>query len=317
MSLEADALADRRRLRRKLSFWRILAFLALLAAIFAAFEFREGGALRGPHIARLDIEGIITDDEDRRERLRRIRDDASARALILAIDSPGGTTTGAEALFIAIREVAAKKPVVAVLGTLAASGGYIAAIGADHIVTRGNTLAGSIGVIFQWPNAEELMDSIGIEVHQIKSSPIKAEPDPFTETPPEAREMIAATVADSYEWFVRLVEERRPIPDGQARALADGRIVTGRQAVQLGLADEVGGEDEAKAWLARTHGVDPDLPVRERGEDEAFDGVPGFSLGAMLARAVGLSGLVERLVPQRLRLDGLVSVWHADRAAER
>ena len=136
MSLEADALADRRRLRRKLSFWRVAAFVVALIAVLAAIGMtaRDGNILPVNHIARVNIHGIITDNREQQKLLRDIADNKRAKALILDIDSPGGTTTGAEALFEAIRAVADKKPVVASLGTVAASGGYIAAIGADHIV---------------------------------------------------------------------------------------------------------------------------------------------------------------------------------------
>ncbi|MCB1490458.1 MAG: S49 family peptidase, partial [Rhodobiaceae bacterium] len=182
MSLEADALADRRRLRRKLSFWRVAAFVVALIAVLAAIGMtaRDGNILPVNHIARVNIHGIITDNREQQKLLRDIADNKRAKALILDIDSPGGTTTGAEALFEAIRAVADKKPVVASLGTVAASGGYIAAIGADHIVARGNTLAGSIGVIIQWPNATELLGKVGVAVKSVKSSPIKAEPTPYT-----------------------------------------------------------------------------------------------------------------------------------------
>ena len=107
--------------------------------------------------------------------------------MLISIDSPGGTTTGAERLFEAIRRLSAKKPTVAVVGTLAASGGYIAALGADQIVAQGNSLVGSIGVLVEYPNFAKLLDTIGVKVEDVKSSPLKASPNGFEPTTPEAR----------------------------------------------------------------------------------------------------------------------------------
>jgi len=150
----ADYLVDRRRLRRKVTFWRVMAIVIAVIGLFAvaigsktqlANEFT-------PHIARLKIQGLITGDE---ETLRLLREIGSSRAeaLILQIESPGGTTVGSERLYDEIRRVAAKKPVVAVVDTMAASGAYIAALGADRIVAYGNSLVGSIGVLFQYPTS--------------------------------------------------------------------------------------------------------------------------------------------------------------------
>ncbi len=316
MSLEADALADRRRLRRKLSFWRIAAFVVAAVAIVVAIGIADQDSSFIPtnHVARVDINGIITDDRAQQEMLRRIAENDRAKALILSIDSPGGTTTGAEALFEAIRDVAEEKPVVATLGTIAASGGYIAAIGADHIVARGNTLAGSIGVVMQWPNATELLDSVGVDVRSVKSSPIKAEPTPFSETPPEAIAVLEDVVSDSYNWFIELVTERRGLTRAQANAVGDARVFTGRRAVDAGLADAIGGEAVARAWLEDNHGISAEVEIRSyypRDALERYAGSEGLLRG--LARLVGASRLAG-LFPDGVALDGLVSVWHPDRA---
>lgn len=316
MSLEADALADRRRLRRKLSFWRIAAFVVAAVAIVVAIGLadQDSSIIPTNHVARVDIDGIITDDRAQQEMLRRIAENDRAKALILAIDSPGGTTTGAEALFEAIRDVAEEKPVVATLGTIAASGGYIAAIGADHIVARGNTLAGSIGVVMQWPNATELLDSVGVDVKSVKSSPIKAEPTPFSETPPEAIAVLEDVVSDSYDWFIDLVTERRGLTRAQANVVGDARVFTGRRAVEAGLADAIGGEAIARAWLEDNHGISVDMELRSyhpRDALERYTGTEGLLRG--LARLFGASRLAG-LFPDGVALDGLVSVWHPDQA---
>ena len=154
MPTSADYIVDRRRLRRQLTFWRVAAFVvAAIAVIFAFSKYAGLAAIEHsqPHIARLAIKGMITGDD---ATLKVIRDIASsnASAVVLTIESPGGTTTGAELVFDELRRLAAKKPVAAVVGTMAASGAYIAALGADRIFVQGNSIVGSIGVLVEFPN---------------------------------------------------------------------------------------------------------------------------------------------------------------------
>ena len=217
MSSSSDYMVDRRRLRRKLGFWRIAAIgAALLAALVAVAKFSGLDTMEkaAPHIARLSIEGIITGDEDTIQLIKDIGD-SKASAVLLKIDSPGGTTAGAEKLYLELRKLAEKKPVVAVVGTLAASGGYIAAIGADEIVVRGNSLIGSIGVLFQFPNFAKALDSLGVKVEEIKSTPLKAAPNGFEPTTEAAKAAINSLVVDSYDWFKDLVKTRRNLDDAE------------------------------------------------------------------------------------------------------
>ena len=212
MSSSSDYMVDRRRLRRKLGFWRIAAIgAALLAALVAVAKFSGLDTIEkaAPHIARLSIEGIITGDEDTIQLIKDIGN-SKASAVLLKIDSPGGTTAGAEKLYLELRKLAEKKPVVAVVGTLAASGGYIAAIGADEIVVRGNSLIGSIGVLFQFPNFAKALDSLGVKVEEIKSTPLKAAPNGFEPTSEAAKAAINSLVVDSYDWFKDLVKDATP-----------------------------------------------------------------------------------------------------------
>jgi len=319
MSLEADNLVDRRRLRRKVTRWRVIAFVAIIGALlFAASRIPgTGNILPREQIARVTIEGFISDDRDQQALLEKIAEDDHVQALILHINSPGGTTTGSEALYEALRKVAAEKPIVAVMGTIATSGGYIAALGADHIIARGNTITGSIGVIFQWTQVTTLLTQLGIEFEEVKSSILKAEPSPFTETPPEALAIMEAMVADSYDWFLALVAERRNVDQARARILGDGRVYTGRQALEVGLIDGVGGEDAALLWLQEEHDIAKDIAVTDwkTGEDLDFG---FFSSSARFASSLANDGIVRTLTnllsqasSGNGRLDGLVSVWHA------
>ncbi|MDP9139045.1 MAG: S49 family peptidase, partial [Pseudomonadota bacterium] len=180
MTHEAQVIVDRRRLRRRLSFWRAGAVVAGVVALLALMVGSGSGILKYyDHVARVRIDGFISGDEPTLKLFKDLADNERVRAVVMHVDSPGGTTVGAEALYEAVRKVAAKKPVVAVMDTVAASGGYATAVAADHVVARGNTITGSIGVIFQWPDVSKLMDTIGVKVEELKSGELKAEPTPF------------------------------------------------------------------------------------------------------------------------------------------
>jgi len=310
VSLDAEMLTDRRRLKRRLFFWRTGAIVAAVTALVVLLA--ENGLYPShAHIVRVTLDGIITDDRAEQDMLEKIAGDESVKAVILSIDSPGGTTTGAEALYESVRKVAKEKPVVAVLGTVAASGGYIAAISADHIVTRGNTITGSIGVIFQWTQLEKLLGNIGVEMREVKSSPLKAEPSPFHKANPDALKVTKELIDSSYDWFLRLVSERRGMDEATVRIIGDGRVYTGWQAVENGLADELGGEEEALAWLAAEREIDRKLPVEDWTPASPDLGVSGFLGRAMAEAAVtAMSSLTEKTQQtKRLTLDGLTSVW--------
>ena len=314
MSLDADTLADRRRLKRRLFFWRAGAVLALAVALIVLTADR-GISFGEAHIARVTIGGIIVDDRYQLDMLEKIAADSSVKAVTLSIDSPGGTTTGAEALYEEVRELAQEKPVVAVLGTVAASGGYIAAISADHIVARGNTITGSIGVLFQWTQLEELLGNIGVEMKEVKSAPLKSEPSPFRKADPRAIKATQDMVDASYGWFIGLVSERRGMDEAAARTVGDGRVFTGWQAVENGLVDALGGEDAAIDWLSSEHGIDAELPVNDwlpSYPGSGFSGFLGRAAGeAALVTIDGLSGKTQQT--KRLTLDGLTSLWQPDR----
>ena len=315
MTLDADTIVDRRRLRRKLSFWRAAAFLALAVVIvIAAVPALRRATPGSDQIARYALSGLITDDREERETLDRIAKADRVKALILYIDSPGGTTAGSEALYGAIRRVAEKKPVVAVVGTMAASGAYVAALGADQILAHGNSLVGSIGVLFQWPEVSDLLKRIGVNVYEVKSTPLKAAPNPFEPLSPEARAVIESLIRDSYDWFVNLVRERRQLDPQSVPIAVNGQVFTGRQALTLKLVDRLGDERDAVRWLAENKGIKADLPVRRwRKSSNRWDDL-SFAERSLAAafHAAGLDRLasvIERRVPGVLALDGLLSVW--------
>ena len=314
----SDYLFDRRKLRRKVTFWRVAAFIFLIAAAGAVTWRMSGiGSVTSlqPHIARISVEGVITGDRDT---LKLIDDVAKshAAAVIVSIESPGGTTSGAERLYEHIRKLSEKKPTVAVVGGLAASGGYIAAMGAERIVAQGNSLVGSIGVLFQYPNMTKLLETVGVKMEEVKSSPLKASPNPFEPTSPEAREALAMLVKDSYDWFRGLVRERRQLEGKALDQVTDGRVFTGRQALELKLIDQLGSEAEAISWLEEEKKIASNLPVSDWKRRKNLEGLGLLGLGGAMAEAAGMTDVATWLrkteqIQRASVLDGLMSIWHA------
>lgn len=319
MSLDPDAIVDRRRMRRKLTFWRVSALVVSLLAIGgAAIFFVPGGRFMPPgsYISRIKVQGLIRGNQNRVEALTRLGR-SRAKAVIVHIDSPGGTTAGSEQLYDALRDLQSKKPMVVVVDGVAASGAYIAALSADHIIANETSLVGSIGVLFQYPNFTDVLKTIGIKVEEVKSSPLKAAPNGFEPTSPEALKAIEAIVLDSYAWFKDLVKDRRKMDDTQLTRVADGRVFTGRQAVGLKLVDGLGNEKAALAWLEKEKNVPANTPVRDYSLQPRFSELSFLHVAAWTFEAVGLSAIAHRIeewgavqAVERLNLDGLLALWH-------
>ena len=318
--LDADQIVDRRRLRRKLTFWRVLTVLVVVAAIAAAAGMSRSGGLTtstSGAIARVTISGLIRGNQERVQALERLGN-SSAKAVIVHIDSPGGTTAGSEQLYDSLKRLKAKKPMVVVVDGLCASGGYIAAMASDHIIAQSASLVGSIGVLIQFPNVADLLKTVGVKMEDVKSSPLKAAPNGFEPTSPEARAALASIVMDSYQWFRDLVGDRRKLEGEALEKVADGRVFTGRQALDLKLIDELGNEQTAIAWLAREKGIDAKTPVRDYRLRARFSEFSFLHLTAVsLLNVAGLDGFARSLeqsgafgAAERLNLDGLLALWH-------
>jgi protease-4 len=321
MSLDADLIVDRRRMRRKLTFWRVIAIgvvVLAVAGVAALGSNRAGFTGVRPYIARVTIQGLIRGDRDRVQALDRLARSSLARAVIIHVDSPGGTTAGSEQLYDSLSRLRDKKPIVIVVDSLAASGAYITALSGDHIVAQQTSLVGSIGVLFQYPNFADLLDKIGVKVEAVKSSPLKAAPSGFEPTSPEAKAALDSIVKDSYAWFKNLVQDRRHLSDSELQTVSDGRVFTGHQAIGLKLIDELGDEQAALAWLAKEKNVDAKLPVRDYELRGRFSDLPFLHASVVaLLDATGLSALARRLDDwgmvaevERFNLDGLLALWH-------
>jgi protease IV len=302
MSLETDLLLDRRRLKRRLVFWRAFSVVALIGAALAGLR-GAGISPTGAHITRLSVNGLITEDRKVTEAIDALADNNSVKAMIVSIDSPGGSVAGGETLHDAIARVAAKKPVVVTMGGLAASAGYMIATPASRIFAREATLTGSIGVLLETGEFSGLLGKLGITAEVIRSGPLKDEPSLVRPLSPAGQEVMQGLVNDMYDQFVEMVAAGRHLDVAKVRSLADGRAYTGRQALGLGLVDAIGGESEAKDWLTSVKGLPADLPVQDlpdRGfASRAFSGRLGVMVGDVW----------KTLISQSLSIDGAWAIW--------
>lgn len=303
----ANLIPANAKLRRSRRLWRVLFIVALAIAVLAiAGRFAMNDNPVGDRIARVSVEGVITTDRDRLKMFEDLAKDDHVKGVVISINSGGGTTAGGEELYEAIGALRGKKPVVATIAETGASAAYMTAIAADKIYARNLSIVGSIGVLYQHVNAGKLLSTVGIDLDKVQTGPLKAEPDLNDPLEGEVRASLQALVDDSFGWFLDVVSERRGLTHDQTLALADGRIITGRQGVADKLIDAVGGEPEAIGWLESDKGVPKDLPVIDYWPKPA---APWFGIGKWLGQAarsaVGLSA------DSPIALDGLVSLWQA------
>lgn len=299
----ADATLDRRRIKRRLVWWRAAAIIAIAALVAAIVWFQQGGTALNPgasYIARVTIAGVIEDNPETEAYLHALAESDRVAGVILSINSPGGTFSGSEALYVSLRRLAEAKPTVAVVGGMAASGGYMAAIAADHIVARQGSVVGSVGVIFQMPQVYRLLDDLGIDIETIRSGELKATPGPMQETTRPARQAAEGLVEDLFGQFLGLVIDRRLLSDAVVADVRRGGVYTGRAGLEIGLVDAIGGEDQALQWLESEGGLPAGLPVYDRSADDEIPWWAEF-MEELENRA--------RLGPAPI-LDGPWAIWH-------
>ena len=303
MTLETDLLLDRRRLKRRLVFWRTFAVVAVVAALIVSTRGGGGGLPGGTHVARLSVTGLITENRKLTEAIDKLADDSEVKALIVAIDSPGGTVSGGESLHNAIARVATKKPVVAVMGGVAASAGYMIAVSTERIFARESTITCSIGVLMETGEISGLLEKLGITAETIVSGPLKDQPGLTHKLSDQGREMVHGLVQDMYDQFVGMVAKGRHMTPEAVRKIGDGRPCTGRQALPQGLIDQIGEERDARAWLAANKDVPTSLPTEDVTATTLLSRTLSSNLGPLF------EGVWKTFVSQSVRLDGAWAVW--------
>lgn len=301
MSLSADQLVDRSRLKKELKRWRLLALLFLVGVLLLALRGESSLLPSGePYIARVDVEGFIGDDVKRDELLNELAADADAKAVIMRMDSPGGSALGGEELYRSLKALSETKPVVALMRTSCTSACYMAALGTTHMMARESSITGSVGVLLEMAEISDLMEKLGIEPVTVKSGELKASPSLFEKFSDKEREYIQGVVNDSFEQFLAMVTTRRKLSADTLVLIKDGRIFTGKQAKKLNLIDAIGGEMEAVAWLESQKNIPQGLEVLEVKPAKEMEGFLGE-----------LEQSAKHIIfgSRTQNLDGLVSIW--------
>lgn len=263
MTLTADSVLDRINLKKSIALWKTLAIFAVIAIflVLALNNAKPGLNISTDSIAKVSIEGLILEDENRDNILKGLKENSHVKAVIIYINSPGGTVVGGESIYNKFREISAVKPIVTVMGGLATSGGYMAAIGTDRIFAHAGTITGSVGVLLQSFDVTELGKKIGLEFVTFKSGKLKATPSPFEKINEESANAIKASIADSFDLFLNMVIERRNLTRKEIDIVSDGRIFTGRQALESKLVDAIGNQDDAIKWLQDEKKIDKNMKI--------------------------------------------------------
>ena len=227
----------------------VLTFLFALGTRDSEFEF-------GEKVGIIEINGIIADSKNVLDHIKRFREDDAIKAIVIRINSPGGAVGPSQEIFREIRKTSSTKKVVASMGTIAASGGYYIAAGADGIVANPGTITGSIGVIMGFTNYEDLLQKIGLVPVVIKSGEYKDIGSPVRKMKPEEKKILQDFARKIHKQFIRDIVQGRKMDPEKVRSLADGRIFTGEESKELGLVDRIGNLEDAIEWAGRLGGIE-------------------------------------------------------------
>jgi len=259
--------SDSKGYRRRLFFWRTISLITVAIIVYLSFENQEKSS-SNDYIANYNISGLLISADEIIEDLEELKSNNKVNSIIISVDSPGGTTVSAEEIYLKLKEVSLAKPTAIVMRNIATSGAYLLSLGGDVIFSRENTITGSIGVLLQWARIDEALSKLGIEVNEIKSGKLKAEPDFFGEIDEAAQQVTKEIIDETFDWFLRIVKVERDLNPREIMKISDGRIFTGRQAIELNLVDEIGDKNDAKRWLIENKGIDSTSPIIDYGKSK-------------------------------------------------
>ena len=242
------------RKRHPVIFWGFILLLLAGVGVFGA-ALGSNGLMGGQRIALVSVSGPIMDPEPALEWIRKVERDPMIAGVLLRVDSPGGGAAASQEIYSAVRELARKKPVAVSMGSLAASGGLMVSMAGSRVFANASTVTGSIGVRMDIPQLQGLMGKIGVGQETITTAPYKDAGSYMRPLSTEQRDYFKKVLDDMHQQFVDIVADGRHMEHARAAALASGKIFTGREAVQLGLVDELGGQQTALAWLSEQCGV--------------------------------------------------------------
>jgi protease-4 len=244
----------------------LVVFFLLILFFIGRYTGRQGGFTFGDKIAIIEIKGVITQSSGIIEEINQYQEDEGVKAIILRIDSPGGGVGPSQEIHREILRAKLKKKVVTSMGSVAASGGYYIACASDLIVANPGTITGSIGVLMEFTNIEELFKKIGIKGVVLKSGEHKDIGSPFREMTPEEKKIVQAVIDNVHQQFIEAVAKGRKMDQSKVAEIADGRILTGEQAKQIGLVDQLGNLQDAVDITAKMVGIEgkPNLVYPKR-----------------------------------------------------
>ena len=272
--------------------------ISIVVAIFFFVILISDNRYKKPHIAKVTIDNIITQDSFRYEKLEELSQNKNTKAVIVFINSPGGTVVGGETLYKSIKNIAQQKPIISVMGEVATSAAYMASLGSNYIFAQEGTITGSVGVLVLSSEFTELAKKIGISTEVIKSGDLKASPSPLEKMTPKAREQMEKIVQEISKNFINLVKKERKLNNNKTQLISDGRIFTGQSALQIGLIDSIGNIKEAKEYLKIEHNIDM-LPILNMEIIKKEKMIEKFL--SLFTNKINASKL--------LNLKGLISIW--------
>ena len=272
--------------------------ISIVVAIFFFVILISDNRYKKPHIAKVTIDNIITQDSFRYEKLEELSQNKNTKAVIVFINSPGGTVVGGETLYKSIKNIAQQKPVISVMGEVATSAAYMASLGSNFIFAQEGTITGSVGVLVLSSEFTELAKKIGISTEVIKSGDLKASPSPLEKMTPKAREQMEKIVQEISKNFINLVKKERKLNNNKTQLISDGRIFTGQSALQIGLIDSIGNIKEAKEYLKIERNIDM-LPILNMEIIKKEKMIEKFL--SLFTNKINASKL--------LNLKGLISIW--------
>ncbi|QPJ61387.1 MAG: signal peptide peptidase SppA [Candidatus Nitronauta litoralis] len=252
-----------------------LYFLLGVAVLYGIANLMAGNSMTGAggsgeKIAIVEIAGFIGDSRDIVRQIRSFREDSSIQGIILRIDTPGGAVAPSQEIYDEVLRSRTKKPIYASMGSVAASGGYYIAAAAEKVYANPGSLTGSIGVIMAFTNFEGLMKKVGVRPEVIKAGKFKDTGSPARSMSKKEKKYLQAVVKDVHNQFIEAVTKGRNLTKKQARKLADGRIFTGRQALDLKMVDELGGLEDAISSMGTRLGIDGRPHVIQEMERETL-----------------------------------------------
>ena len=272
--------------------------ILIVVAIFFFVILISDNRYKKPHIAKVTIDNIITQDSFRYEKLEELSQNKNTKAVIVFINSPGGTVVGGETLYKSIKSIAQQKPIISVMGEVATSAAYMASLGSNYIFAQEGTITGSVGVLVLSSEFTELAKKIGISTEVIKSGDLKASPSPLEKMTPKAREQMEKIVQEISKNFINLVKKERKLNNNKTQLISDGRIFTGQSALQIGLIDSIGNIKEAKEYLKIERNIDM-LPILNMEIIKKEKMIEKFL--SLFTNKINASKL--------LNLKGLISIW--------